>query len=112
MKSTNQTLSEKSEIETLSKRIKEIEAEPRALIGSDEGTHGKPGYHRLYEEIDGNRYATYSFAGSNATRCTIEQAEADTDGRINWFNGEISRMADLRRELRDAKKRLAKLVLA
>lgn len=103
------TLAEKNEVETLSKRIKEIEAEPRALIGTDEGTHGKPGNHRLYEEIGGTRYATYSFAGSNATRCTVEQAEADTDGRIRMFDGEIGRMADLRRELSYAKKRLAKL---
>lgn len=56
-----------------------------ALVGSDEGTHGKPGYYRVYETVTGKRYATYSFAGANATRCTEEQAKADTDGRIVKF---------------------------
>jgi hypothetical protein len=85
---------------TTQERIKEIEATERALIGTDEGTHGKPGYHRIYEEISGERYATYSFAGSNATRCSVESAYADTDGRIRQFCGEIERMAALRTELR------------
>lgn len=97
------------ELNKINARIKEITAEPRALIGSDGGTHGKPDCHNLYEEISGERYATYSFANSNASRCTIEQAEADTNGRIRMFTGEINRMASLRRELAQLKRELAEV---
>ena len=103
------TVSAQKEIAALAKRIAEIKKEPRALIGSDSGTHNKPGIHNVYEEIDGTRYATYSFAGSNATRCTVESAEQDTDGRIREFPGEKQRMAGLRRELARAVNRLAEL---
>ena len=81
-------------------RIRELMATPRALVGSDTGTHGQPDQHSIYEEIDGARYAVYSFAGANGSRCTVEQAEADTRGRIRWFAGEQDRMAELRAELR------------
>lgn len=103
------TITTTQEIKDLTKRIKEIEAEPRALIGSDSGTHGKPDQHNIYEEISGERYATYSYANSNATRCTVEQAEADTNGRIRMFTGEIARMAGLRRELAQLKRELAEV---
>lgn len=97
------------EIEALEKRIATLAAEPRALIGSDEGTSSAPDSHRIYEEITGERYATYSFAGSNATRCTVESAEADTHGRIRWFRGEMRRIAGLRAELEAARKQLMQL---
>ncbi len=103
------TVNKTYELNKINARIKEITAEPRALIGSDSGTHGKPDKHNLYEEISGERYATYSFANNNATRCTIEQAEADTNGRIRMFSGEIARMAGLRRELAKLKRELAEV---
>lgn len=85
----------------LMEQIKELEQSPRALVGSDEGTHGKPLSHRIYEEITGDRYATASFAGSNATRCTVQSALEDTEGRIIWFarsQAEITeRQAELKR---------------
>jgi hypothetical protein len=84
----------------IQKRIEEIKAEPRALIGTDEGTHGTPTYYRIYEEITGERYAVKSFAGRNGTRWTVEEAEDNTDGRIKMFRGEMARMSALRAELR------------
>ena len=65
--------------------IADLERTPRQLVGSDEGTHGTPLNHRVYEEITGERYATASFGGSNATRCTEQSAIDDTNGRIVKF---------------------------
>jgi hypothetical protein len=84
-------------------RIAELEATPRALVGTDEGTHGQPLTLRIYEEITGERYATASFAGSNATRRTEESAQADTKGRIRLFplaTAEIRRHAAELKQLR------------
>lgn len=81
------------------KRIDEIKSEPRALIGTDEGTHVKPTTYRLYEEISGERYAVKSFGGATISRCTVADAD-ETDGRIRMFPGEMTRMATLRAELR------------
>ncbi len=89
----------------ISERIKELEATPRALVGSDSGTHGKPDRHDIYEEITGERYATYSFAGANATRCTEEQAKADTNGRIRIFPNATADMRAAQRELRELRLR-------
>lgn len=93
----------RSQIET---RIAELEATPRALVGSDEGTHGQPLNHRLYEEITGERYATASFAGSNATRCTEESAYADTKGRVQIFPNATHDMREAQRELKELRKAL------
>lgn len=90
--------------EQIKKRIKEIEATPRVLVGSDEGTHGKPDAHRIYEEITGERYATYSFAGSNASRCTEERAKADTNGRIIYYPIATAEILELRAELNRLRK--------
>ncbi len=90
----------------IQKRIDEINAEPRALIGSDEGTHGKPTSHRIYEEISGERYAIRSHGNSNGTRWTVEEANDETEGRIRMFRGEMARMSALRRELRSLEKEL------
>lgn len=84
----------------MQKRIEQIKAEPRALIGTDEGTHAQPTLYRIYEEITGERYAIKSFAHSNGTRWTVEEAEHNTDGRIKMFRGEMARMSALRTELR------------
>lgn len=84
----------------IQKRIEEIKAEPRALIGTDEGTHATPTNYRIYEEITGERYAIKSFARNNGTRWTVEEAEDNTDGRIKMFRGEMARMSALRAELR------------
>ncbi len=89
-------------------RIKEIEATERALIGSDEGTHGKPGNYRLYEEITGERYAVYSFAGANGSRCTIQEATDETEGRINWFASSQVEIDGLQKELEGLRTKLRK----
>src|SRR4051812_25435196 len=68
------------EIEEIKAEIATLEKRERTLIGSDAGTHGKPLTHRIYEEISGERYATASFAGSNATRCTEQSALDNTEG--------------------------------
>lgn len=82
-------------------RIAEIEAEPRVLIGSDGGTHGKPDHWQVYEEVaSGDRYAVYSFAHSNGSRQDWRDAEKETPGRIRWFREQEARAKELRRELR------------
>lgn len=98
------------DVAKITKRIKEIEAEPRALVGSDEGTHGTPENHRVYEEITGERYAVYSFGGASGSRCTEQSAIDDTKGTIRSFPNETARirslqaeLARLRKQLRDAK---------
>lgn len=93
--------------QAIEKRIKELEAEPRALVGSDEGTHSKPLNHRLYEEITGERYAVASFSGSNGTRCTEQSAYEDTEGRVIVFHKETSRIRGLQLELIQLRKKLA-----
>lgn len=89
---------------TTTERIAELEATPRALIGSDEGTHGAPTTHRLYEEITGERYAVRQFGGDNGTRCTIEDAREGTNGRIIDFPNSLSQMRAAQRELAALKK--------
>jgi hypothetical protein len=86
----------KAEIE---ERIKEIKSTPRSLIGSDSGTGSPNDQHDIYEEISGERYAVYSFAGSNGSRCSVEDAERDTQGRIRWFPIAQREMRELRAEL-------------
>lgn len=95
-----------AEVAKITARITAIEATSRALIGSDEGTHGKPGTFRLYEEISGERYAVYSFAGSNGSRCSIEEATEETDGRINWFPNSQAEIRGLQKELSGLRKQL------
>jgi len=90
-------------------RIKDLEATPRALVGCDEGTHGTPLNHRIYEEITGERYATAQFAGSNWTRCTEESAQADTNGRIRVFVESLKGMRAAQRELRELRKQVRSL---
>lgn len=42
--------------------IRDLEAD--LLVGTDEGTHGRPETVRVYERLDGTRYAVHRFAGS------------------------------------------------
>lgn len=93
----------------IEKRIKEIETTPRAMIGSDQGTGSKNDKHDIYEEINGERYAVYSFAGSNGTRCTVEDAERDTQGRIRMFPNAQAEMRKLRAELKRLRETLRKM---
>jgi len=92
--------------EQIKTRIAELEATERALVGCDEGTHGKPLNHRIYEEITGERYAVASFAGNNGTRCTVEEAEANTEGRIRIFPNATAEIRAKQRELADLRKQL------
>jgi len=92
-----------TEIETC---IAELEATPRALVGSDEGTHGQSINHRIYEEITGQRYALAQFNGSNWTRCTEESARKDTEGRIRIFPNATAEMREAQRELAELRKQL------
>lgn len=105
MKTTELTTAEVAKIEA---RVKELESTDRALIGSDEGTHGKPGNFRLYEEITGERYAVYSFAGANGSRCTIQEATDETEGRINWFKNSQAEIDGLQKELDTLRTQLRK----
>lgn len=88
------------------KRIKEIKAEPRALVGSDQGTHGTPLNHSIYEEITGERYAVESFGGANGTRCSETEAEAATNGRLRNFPNETARIRGLQDELKRLERKL------
>jgi hypothetical protein len=109
MKTTYRTQAEEREIATLTNRIKEIEATERRGIGTDQGTHSDPTHYDIWEEISGERYATVQHANANATRCTVEEAEADTHGRIRMSKDAQAEMKELRVELAAAKKALAKL---
>ena len=93
----------------IEKRIKEIEATPRAMIGSDQGTGSPNDKHDIYEEISGERYAVYSFAGANGTRCSVEDAERDTQGRIRMFPNAQAEMRELRAELKRLREQLRKM---
>lgn len=97
-------------IAEIENRIAVLKGTPRQLIGSDSGTHGQPDCHNIYEEITGERYATYSFANSNASRCSIEQAHQDTHGRIRMFASDIKKIAALRLELAKLEDKKAKMV--
>lgn len=99
---TSLTAAELTKIEA---RIKELEAMPRELIGSDTGTHGKPATHAIYLEITGDMYGVRSFGGANGTRCTVAEAEEQTDGRIHWtadspMRRAITELKNLRRQIR------------
>lgn len=85
---------------SIQKRIAELESTPRALVASDSATHGKPDLYNVYEEITGERYATYSFAGSNASRCPEEDA-SETPGRLRRFPKTTAAMRAAQRELRE-----------
>lgn len=102
------TLEKMSQKEMIAK-IRDLESTPPVMIGTDTGTHGKPGYHYIYETITGEKYAMYSFAGSNKTRCTVEQAEQDTDGRIRVLTGNQDRIRAAQADLKAARKLLAKM---
>lgn len=109
MKTTYRTQAEEREIATLTARIREIEATERRGIGTDQGTHSNPVHYDIWEEIGGERYATRQHAQSNATRCTVAEAEAETHGRIRMSNDAQAEMKELRDELAAAKKQLSKL---
>lgn len=93
--------------QAIEKRIKELEAEPRALVGSDQGTHGTPLNHSIYEEITGERYAVKSFSGASGSRCTEAEAQAATEGRLRTFPNETARIRGLQLELIQLRKKLA-----
>jgi hypothetical protein len=90
-------------------RIAELESTPRALVGSDEGTHGKPLHQRIYEEITGERYGTASFGGNNASRCSEKSVFDDTEGRVILFNNETARIRGLQKELQELRKLLSRM---
>lgn len=96
-------------VEQLRKRAAELEATPRTLVASDEGTHNKPRTYRVWQEITGEVYATTSFGNANATRCTYEEAEEGTAGRINHFQEASTELRHQIRELEAIRRRLAKL---
>jgi len=87
-------------------RIKELTETEPALVGADEGTHSHPDAHRIYETVLGERFATYSFGGSIATKCSESEARKDTHGRIIDFPNETARIRALADELRTLKRKL------
>ena len=98
----------KSRTESLESRIAELLATPRALVGSDSGTHGKPDRHDIWLPIEGDEYSTYSFAQGNATRHPAKDAHNETPGRIREFREARKAMLALRAELADARWKLSR----
>lgn len=88
-------------------RIQELQNEPRALIGTDEGTHDTPVHFRLYTEITGAPYAVKSCGYSNGTRTTVKEALTQTNGHIRLFPLEIARISALRSELQRLQREVA-----
>ncbi len=93
-------------MKTIEERIAELEATPRALVGSDEGTHSEPLNHRLYEEITGERYAVASFANSNGSRINVDEAHDDTKGSIRYFPVATAEIREKANELRELRKQV------
>lgn len=96
---------------SIEKQIKELEATPATLVGSDEGTHGGPLTHNVYMTIEGVRFVTRNHGGRTLSNCTEEQAARDTEGRMRLFHAASQAMAEkigklrlLRKQLRDASK--------
>jgi hypothetical protein len=77
----------------IEREIAALLATPRALIASDEGTHGTPQNQRIYLEITGETYGVAQFAGSNWSRCSVESVYADTNGRVREFPAAKAEMA-------------------
>jgi hypothetical protein len=98
----------KSRTESLESRIAELLATPRALVGSDSGTHGKPDRHDIWMTIEGEEYSTYSFAGGNATRHPAKDAHDETPGRIREFREARKAMLAKRAELAHARRELSR----
>jgi hypothetical protein len=96
----------------IERRIAEIESTERALVGSDEGTHGKPQTYRVYEEITGERYAVRSFAGANGSRCSELEAREDTEGRLIHFPESQRGMREKQAELKRLWKELREVATA
>lgn len=94
----------KSETVAARERIAEIEAMDAECVGTDAGTHVRPAIHCVYETITGERYATRSFAGADATRCTEAEAGARTDGRIRVLAGNQDRIRAMRSELAELRR--------
>jgi hypothetical protein len=92
----------------LKKRIADLEATPREMVGTDEGTHQKAALHYVYEEITGERYATRSFAGANAVRLDggEEEAAERTDGHIRVLSANQSSIRAARAELQRLREQL------
>lgn len=85
----------------IASRIVELEATPRALVMTDEGTHSKPATHHVWEEITGERYATRQFGGANATRLeSVQEAMDLTHGRMRDLNDNQASIAHARAELK------------
>lgn len=97
-----------AEIKAIEERIAELEATPRALVGSDSGTGSPNDEHNIYETITGERYATHSFANANATRCTEDQAKEDTQGYLRYFPNAIAEIRAKARELKALREKLRK----
>jgi hypothetical protein len=94
----------------IERRISEIGQTPRAMIGSDEGTHGNPATWRIYEEITGYIYAIRAFGGAaHTTHYTVAEVEESTHGRINWFAEAKADVSRLQTELKHLRKALLKM---
>lgn len=97
-------------IAEVEREIKSLEATPPALVGTDEGTHGKPGHYYLYETITGERYAMHSFANSNKTRCeSVAAAVEETDGYMRHFGNAEEKIREAAKRLRGLRAELKKL---
>lgn len=95
--------------EQIRARIRELEATPREMVQTDEGTHGGPACHYVYEEVTGERYGVRSFAGASGVRITEAEAEERTDGRMRVLNGNQSRIRAARRELAELRRQLRRM---
>jgi hypothetical protein len=95
----------KSQIE---KRIAELKATERVMVGSTSGTHSTGIDYTVWATIDGNEYATKSAYGANAEPCSMSEIEhlPLSKGRLRDFRNNRQELAAKRNELARLEKAL------
>lgn len=88
--------------------IDRLLGEKRVLLATDEGTHSMSRCYDVWGTVAGERYATTSLAGANATRCTEEEARVGTAGRMQVFEAAAERLDELRENLKRLQEEMRK----
>ena len=89
--------------------IRELESTPDALVGSDERTHRERRIFKLFERIDGSRYAVEYQWSKEVGTIPIEVALEQTCGRIIGCAPNVRAMAERRARLARLKQHLAEV---
>ena len=91
----------------LREMIRELEATPDVLVGSDELTHRERCIFKVFERIDGSRYAVEYQWSKEVALVTLEFAVDHSCGRIIGCAPNVRTIAERREQLASLKARLA-----